>query len=316
MPITCLFERRVRFMRFAGFVLVAFIILTCNCTADSSIPSDSIVRNFRYILTVSNSQNETSFGGQLYSFGPAQKSARQFKTEPRASEKWKTTENVDGSEIYQFDLGNIPPLGKKVITVSCKVHLSKSPLKANLDDHSESKYLLSEEYIECDSPELIKIAGKLQGKSADATVKAIYKWVTNYLKKSNYTAPVKGALSAFKSQKGDCTEYACLIAALCRASKIPARVVGGFVLQRNTVLTPNLYHDWTEVMVDGFWRVVDGHGRSIMEDEEKYIVFRYLGSKGPINDLNRYKITGEGLTVKMDSRSLKSRTKDQPCNCR
>ena len=39
----------------------------------------------------------------------------------------------------------------------------------------------------------------------------------------------RGALYALKTKEGDCTEFMHLFVALCRANKIPARCIGGYV---------------------------------------------------------------------------------------
>ncbi len=59
------------------------------------------------------------------------------------------------------------------------------------------------------------------------------------------------ALEAFKSRRGDCTEYAVLLAALGRAAGVPTRMVSGLVYSRdfegqNYVFVPHAWvHAWT-----------------------------------------------------------------------
>ena len=59
------------------------------------------------------------------------------------------------------------------------------------------------------------------------------------------------ALEALKSRRGDCTEYAVLLAAMGRAAGIPTRVVSGLVYARNFegqnyVFVPHVWvHAWT-----------------------------------------------------------------------
>ena len=65
-----------------------------------------------------------------------------------------------------------------------------------------------------------------------------------------------------RSLEGDCTEHAVLLAALCRARKIPARVAFGLVYyppQKGFA-----YHMWNEVWIADRWIPLDatlGHGR-------------------------------------------------------
>lgn len=66
-----------------------------------------------------------------------------------------------------------------------------------------------------------EIAGDVDG--AWAKVEAIYDWVRENVKYEN--GELKGAIKALKDKTGDCEELSSLIIALCRAQKIPARVV-------------------------------------------------------------------------------------------
>lgn len=58
-----------------------------------------------------------------------------------------------------------------------------------------------------------------------------------------HTERTQGAAAAIRSKKGDCAEYASLFVALCRAKKIPAKVVVGYV----AVSTEYPGHAWAEV---------------------------------------------------------------------
>jgi transglutaminase/protease-like cytokinesis protein 3 len=63
------------------------------------------------------------------------------------------------------------------------------------------------------------------------------------------------AAEVAKDLSGDCTEHAVLLAAMCRARGIPARVAVGLVY----VPEPSSFggHMWTEVFVRGKWIPLD-----------------------------------------------------------
>jgi hypothetical protein len=67
----------------------------------------------------------------------------------------------------------------------------------------------------------------------------------------DYDIDIESALEALKSRRGDCTEYAVLLAAMGRAVGIPTRVVSGLVYSRsfegeNYVFVPHVWvHAWT-----------------------------------------------------------------------
>jgi len=58
-----------------------------------------------------------------------------------------------------------------------------------------------------------------------------------------------------RSREGDCTEHAVLLAALCRARGIPARVAMGLV--HSEAAGGFAYHMWTECWLGGRWMPLD-----------------------------------------------------------
>lgn len=155
-------------------------------------------------------------------------------------------------------------------------------------------WLAPERYIESDDDEIAMTASRLKADSVALTVLNIYRFVATWLEYSSYTPETFGAAYAFRGRRGDCTEYACLVVALCRACGISARVVEGFVTDRSFAPKPMDYHDWAEVLVDGQWRVVDAQKGALFEREVQYIPFRYYrdGTQNGVGSAHRYRVEG------------------------
>jgi len=81
----------------------------------------------------------------------------------------------------------------------------------------------------------------------------------------------KGALYALTNLSGDCTEFAALFAALCRAAGIPARLMGGYICQRNCLVTTVDFHNWAEFYHNGAWHLADPQNRLFDQNGENYI---------------------------------------------
>jgi hypothetical protein len=82
--------------------------------------------------------------------------------------------------------------------------------------------------------------------------KAAMKAVTNkirYIRQEHE----RGAAYAIEKRVGDCTEYAALFTALCRANKIPARLEAGYAFDGKVWER----HAWSEVWIRGQWIPVD-----------------------------------------------------------
>ena len=88
------------------------------------------------------------------------------------------------------------------------------------------------------------------------TAIALEKYVSQTIKKKNFSQAFATAAEVAQSLEGDCTEHAVLMAALCRARKIPARVAFGLVYyppQQGFA-----YHMWNEVWIADRWVALDG----------------------------------------------------------
>lgn len=69
------------------------------------------------------------------------------------------------------------------------------------------------------------------------------------------------ASQSLQARRGVCQDFAHVMIALCRALKIPARYVSGYLPGEGAM------HAWCEVLVDGIWQGFDPtHNRRVRED--------------------------------------------------
>lgn len=82
--------------------------------------------------------------------------------------------------------------------------------------------------------------------------------VYSTISEKNLGSGFASAAEVARTQEGDCTEHAVLLAAMCRARGIPARVAAG-LLYVDTPSGPAMrYHMWTIAYVNGGWLALDG----------------------------------------------------------
>jgi hypothetical protein len=154
-------------------------------------------------------------------------------------------------------------------------------------------------------------------KNAWKAAQALERWVEASITKKNMNVAFASALEVCKSREGDCTEHAVLLAALCRAAGIPARVVMG---------VEYLYgiwggHAWNEVWIDGAWYPLDatnGFGfvdplhlpmaRMSMKEGAGAEFVQLLGGLGNI-DVDVVEVVRDGRRIAVDDASLVT-TKD------
>lgn len=109
--------------------------------------------------------------------------------------------------------------------------------------------------IQSDEPLIKRLAARAtEGATTDAAkAAAIEQFVHNYIQQANFSQAFATATEVAKSQRGDCTEYSVLLAALARAAGIPARVAVGLVYTHSAGNPGFAFHMWDELYVDGHW---------------------------------------------------------------
>ena len=87
---------------------------------------------------------------------------------------------------------------------------------------------------------------------------AVERWVNRNMKAFEFSQAMATADNVAKTLSGDCTEYAMLSAAMCRALGVPSRTVLGLVYAPAKDGKPYLaYHMWFEVYADKQWLPLD-----------------------------------------------------------
>lgn len=156
----------------------------------------------------------------------------------------------------------ILPAGQVTIECSCTVEASDviatNPnagftLVQELPDNV-LQYLLPSRY--CQSDLMLNLATEIAGKAVPGyqQVETIRRWIQQNVKyQYGFSTPSTSALETAKSRVGVCRDFSHLGIAFCRALRIPARSVVGYLYQ----LDPMDLHAWFEAFVGGRWYTFD-----------------------------------------------------------
>jgi len=116
-------------------------------------------------------------------------------------------------------------------------------------------------WLQSDDPKLLDFArSHSHGRDGAASIMtALERAVRAHISNKSLRVGYASASETLHSREGDCTEHALLLAALARASGIPARVATGLVYtdrygSQRDVFIP---HAWVQAWVDGKWRGYD-----------------------------------------------------------
>ena len=187
-----------------------------------------------------------------------------------------------------------------------------------------AEFLKQEKYIEKDDHRIQEAANGIEGRVDIEKVLNIYDYVTDNMKYSIVNKKTLGAVNALIHGKGDCTEYSDLFVALCRAKNIPARVITGYRVERNST-SPK--HNWAEVYLQQYgWVPFDpSNGSSrhsaiksrILKTGPVYFYYSHIRNDEALDnsDFYRYKYWGDkpklGETIKFKLPASPIRRKPQ-----
>jgi len=260
----------------------------------------TIPRHIQYAFTLRNRTNRMIKGAEFWTHAPVEKTATQHCVKIKTSHPYRLIKDELGNRILHFTFHELPPYTTKIISIKAELLLSDTPNL--LPEKDLNRCLQAERYCEADAPEISRLAKRLKGPETVKTAENIFRWVSGNLQYAGYVRNSRGALQALKSRKGDCTEFMYLFAALCRASNIPARGMGGYVYNENAILRPNDYHNWVALYLDNVWRIADPQRKVFMGDPSRYIAMRRIGHsyKNPMGGYYRFRIKGDGIKVKMN----------------
>ncbi len=122
-------------------------------------------------------------------------------------------------------------------------------------------------FLQSDRKEIIDLACRAVGDTKDAAeaAKKIESFVAKYIKKGSLSVGYATAVEVAASRQGDCSEFAVLTAAMCRAVGIPAQVAVGVVYVKEWQNLRNCFgpHAWVQAYVGDKWIGLDAAFKSV-----------------------------------------------------
>lgn len=183
----------------------------------------------------------------------------------------ETQEGLPTDRFPKTPFQSVELIGEKSATITVLTAVNNTDM--NIDNvlfergKSEAKPedLASNQLIHLNDPQLIELAKQIDSDSLTSrqTVLALEQLVHNTIRQTTFSIALATSSEILKSKSGDCTEFAVLLAALCRVKKIPARITLGLVytpfqpLNEKSQQAGMVFHLWNEVLIDGIWYPLD-----------------------------------------------------------
>ena len=163
----------------------------------------------------------------------------------------------------QSDLSHIPTLENQAVSITdgnLVIDICES-CGRKIPERDLSTYLKANRWMQSDHKKIQQMVTGVFIKSADADTKMrrLKRLVVKNIENIEFGGHFS-ALEAIKHNKGDCTEYAVLLAALGRAANIPTRVVSGLAYSQESyhgISNVFIPHAWVQAYIDGQWRSYD-----------------------------------------------------------
>lgn len=273
--------------------LAASVCLSSTGAVWSSETDDSSLRRLRFALTLRNPLDRMLKDQSFWCYLPANLAQRQQLETVKVSLPHHLQSDYLGHQILALTLASIPPHAQRIVTIETAIRLGTAAGEP-VEPVSE-EWLVPERYIEADNPKLRALAARLSASSPRQTSRAIYDWVIGNIEYAGYVADDAGALKAFEERRGDCTEFSYLLTALARASGIPSRMVGGYVVIGDAAPRQQDYHNWSELFFEGRWHIADAQKGNWLEPANHYIAFRihHPQAVNAIGSAHRFKTSGD-----------------------
>jgi len=213
--------------------------------------SNKVEFDISYDISVSGQTRRISFTVVVPKTIPDRQNIIDIQYSPKPSRIFEQNGNRYAEFIFD------KPEKQNKINISIKAELFKYDLvtakRKRPPDHTSgaelNEFLKSEKYIEKDHKKIREVAEGIDGQTEEEIVKNIYSFVIEHLDYSNHGKGQWGAVKALREEKGDCSEYSDLFAALCRAKYIPARVITGCTVRFDS---DSPKHNWVEVYLQDY----------------------------------------------------------------
>ncbi len=152
---------------------------------------------------------------------------------------------------------HVEPLDAQRARITVRALRPDLPTDGALEQPPTDAERLPNNLIQSDDQRVTQIANGVAAEATDPwqICLALEQWVHAGIEKKNFSQGFATAADVAQSLEGDCTEHAVLLAALCRARQIPARVCVGLVYSPGD--QGFAFHMWNEVWITDRWIPLD-----------------------------------------------------------
>ncbi|MFV8781663.1 transglutaminase-like domain-containing protein [Microbulbifer sp. SA54] len=286
------FAAWLRFWICAAIALPVLILWLYWSKSSDALHYD-INKTIRYSFLVTNNTASLIESAQFNVFAPVAQNSYQKTLSISASHEYEVTKDDIGNQTLKFEILDVAPFSSQVVNIT--VHLAMAGAAQRYSAMGD--FLGAEPNIEVGSSEVLELAKKIrQSKNMPEEASS---WLYKNIVDIGYISEDRGARYALLEKKGDCTEFSSAFVALSRAVDIPARMVGGFVVEDSGKLSSESYHNWAEYNHSGSWKIADPQNNIVDSDYGSYIAFYNFSKHSRLKNSHRFLSFDSRLSVQM-----------------
>ncbi len=269
-----------------------------NAAAVQEQKSAQVTRQLRFSAVLSNPQGKRLVDQTLWMYLPIKRTSTQDFIAVDTKIPFAMHTDAVGHSIIKIQIGELPPFAQRPFSLTVQTVQFATPRAS--ESGNQNDWLHTERFTEVSDSRVQAQARALKASTPLQTARNIYEWVADSIAYAGFIADDLGAVYALSERKGDCTEYAFLVVALARANQIAARMVGGYVADRDLAPRADEYHNWAELYVEGAWQMVDAQKKNWLSPCADYTAFRFYRGNAinPLGLAHRFAVEGD-MQVRM-----------------
>lgn len=187
-------------------------------------------------------------------------------------------------------LDNIPPYYNNDILITASV---LQPINS-----FESKLITPKLVRITDISNVAKsLSREILNNTSKSYPEAVAEWIPLNIQQEQYNLEQQSVMRTLEIRKGDCTDVAELARHLLAYRKIPAFIVGGFVITNSSAfVTAREYHNWIYYLEDGLWKIMDPSAGLVDVSYSDYVAFDIFQNE---KSYSRFSTTNQNLELLM-----------------
>jgi len=257
-------------------------------------------KDISYTYKLTNSSDKDIEQADFYAYTPLPRTSYQRLEQLDVEVAHELTRDKFGNQIIHFKIDKLPALSSINIIVRAKLALSLQANEIPLND--AKSFLKKRSVLNLNEPQIDYLADKLNRGKPHQVIKNTFLWTMRNIRCKKVQQSEKNQHESLNNQAENCADSVHVFTSLSRRNKIPAREIGGYIIENDHVIQSEAFHHWAEFYANKQWHLVDLKNKVFDQPTANYIAFKLQGndSKSPLNESHHYKVSDQRIQISMN----------------